>query len=275
MFIYRNFLQAMDREDYDKARTIIFNLLQDRPSSYKYLGGYVDFIEKAFDKSDVVTKEKYLELYKKSKNRFLTYGRLGLNRLTNIDVLDARVEALRTIYNDARIAFEEENKITYKKTNEEILAYLETELNQLDEVETEKEFDALLDDVKKAEKKLKVSSMDEKEKDAYDRLIDLYAAKISSRTRDFENAELTRYNIECLDSLKNLMQAFRKSRRKFISHFDLLEPLLCERMFSIDTSKLFSATSEYYEYCYAYIFTRLNNEDKYAMARLALTTPKK
>lgn len=265
----------MEKDDYDKARAIILNLLQDRPSSYKYLEGYVDFIEKVFDRSDVVTKEKYLELYKKSKNRFLTYGRLGLNRLTNMDILDARIESLRSLYNEARIAFEEENKSTYKKTNEEILAYLETELNQLDEVQTEKEFDDLLDDVKKAEKKLKVSSMDEKEKDSYDRLIDLYAAKISSRTRDFENAELTRYNIECLDSLKNLMQAFRKSKRKFISHFDLLEPLLCEKMFNYDTSKLFSATSEYYEYCYSYIFTRLNNDDKYTMARLALTTAKK
>lgn len=155
------------------------------------------------------------------------------------------------------------------------MTFLETELNKLDEAESEEQFDKILNEVKKAEKKLNLSTLEDSEKELYNSLIDQYANKIAIRTQEFENKSLTIYNIECLDNLKYLIETFKKGKKKLTKNYEMLEDLLINNMFCYDTNKFFQSTLEYYQYCYTYIFVRLADTEKYKMSKLALTTRKK
>lgn len=275
MFAYQHFLRAFEKQDLELARSIIVNLLADKPASFRCLSAYVDYLEKAFLTLDMTEREAGLDRYRKAKSRFMTYGYLSAGRLEELGKLDARIEALRGELGEIRQRLEQEARTSSRRGNEEILQYLEAQLSTLGDIRDEKEFDSVLQEVKKAEKKLSLTTMDENERELYDRLIDLYATRIAAKTKEFENAALTEYNLECLDSLKELASLFRKSRRRLTRHFAALAPLLADMMFAYDTDKLFQPTAEYYEYVYSYIFNRLSDRDRSEMARLALSTGKK
>lgn len=275
MFAYRHFENALNLNDLKRAETIIVNLLNDNPKNIKYLVGYVDFIEKKFNDLDVVQMEKCLNYFSEAENKFLTYGYLTKGRLNEINCLDQRIVKLKEKFYAKRKDIEKEIKNNTKKTNEEILSFLETELNKLDEAQSEEQFDKILNEVKKAEKKLNLNTLEDNERELYNNLIDKYANKIAIRTQEFENKTLTNYNIECLDNLKQLIETFKKSKKKFTKNYEMLEDLLVKNMFCYDTNKLFQSTLEYYQYCYTYIFVRLTDIEKYKMSKLALTTHKK
>lgn len=275
MFAYRHFENALALNDLKKAETIIINLINDNPKNIKYLVGYVDFIEKKFIDLDVVQMEKSLNFFTQAENKFLTYGFLTKGKLSEISELDQRIAKLKEIFYAKRKDVEKEIKNNAKKTNEEILTFLETELNKLDEAESEEQFDKILNEVKKAEKKLNLSTLEDSEKELYNSLIDQYANKITIRTQEFENKSLTIYNIECLDNLKYLIETFKKGKKKLTKNYEMLEDLLINNMFCYDTNKFFQSTLEYYQYCYTYIFVRLADTEKYKMSKLALTTRKK
>ena len=135
MFAYRHFENALALNDLKKAETIIINLINDNPKNIKYLVGYVDFIEKKFIDLDVVQMEKSLNFFTQVENKFLTYGFLTKGKLSEISELDQRIAKLKEIFYAKRKDVEKEIKNNAKKTNEEILTFLETELNKLDEAE--------------------------------------------------------------------------------------------------------------------------------------------
>lgn len=275
MLVYKNFEKAFESNDLKRAKTIIVNLLNDNPKNLKYLNGYVDLLEKIFEELDVMQMEKSINYFSQAENKFLTYGFLTKKKLEEINSLEARINCLKEIFYLKRTKVEEEIKSSSKKSNDEILVFLEAELNKLDDVIDEKDFDSILDKVKKAEKKLNVDSLEDNEKELYNSLIDKYASKIAIRTQEFENKALTIYNSDCLDSLRFLVETFKKNKKKLTKNFSTLEKLLAENMFCYDTNKLFQSTLEYYQYCYTYIFVRLTDLEKYQMSKLALTTHKK
>ena len=101
--------------------------------------------------------EKSLNFFTQAENKFWTYGFLTKGKLSEISELDQRIAKLKEIFYAKRKDVEKEIKNNAKKTNEEILTFLETELNKLDEAESEEQFDKILNEVKKAEKKLNLS----------------------------------------------------------------------------------------------------------------------
>lgn len=271
---YTKFLNLMDEKEYHKAGILIKDLFEEAVyPHYAIYDGYLDWI-----------KENNIETLEEKKNELKLFERKYLQISISFKVFNIsknNIELLGQKFNE----IQEEIKSNLCKQNDEqikaiksgnsaILKQLEGKLLEIDKVEDKDSFDKLLIEVKTIESKLNPTKFDESEELFYNKLIDLYASKITSFTNYFSNIDLREYNLKALDDFKLTLDTFKKNKRKLLKNNNEFKKLLEEHFFIYDINKLYKETQEFYSYTYNYIFMRIDSDYKYLFTDIALKTKK-
>lgn len=271
---YTKFLNLMDEKEYHKAGILIKDLFEEAVyPHYAIYDGYLDWI-----------KENNIETLEEKKNELKLFERKYLQISISFKVFNIsknNIELLGQKFNE----IQEEIKSNLCKQNDEqikaiksgnsaILKQLEGKLLEIDKVEDKDSFDKLLIEVKTIESKLNPTKFDESEELFYNKLIDLYASKITSFTNYFSNIDLREYNLKALDDFKLTLDTFKKNKRKLLKNNNEFKKLLEEHFFIYDINKLYKETQEFYSYTYNYIFMRIDTDYKYLFTDIALKTKK-
>ena len=271
---YTKFLNLMDEKEYHKAGILIKDLFEEAVyPHYAIYDGYLDWI-----------KENNIETLEEKKNELKLFERKYLQISISFKVFNIsknNIELLGQKFNE----IQEEIKSNLCKQNDEqikaiksgnsaILKQLEGKLLEIDKVEDKDSFDKLLIEVKTIESKLNPTKFDESEELFYNKLIDLYASKITSFTNYFSNIDLREYNLKALDDFKLTLDTFKKNKRKLLKNNNEFKKLLEEHFFIYDINKLYKETQEFYSYTYNYIFMRIDDDYKYLFTDIALKTKK-
>ena len=215
---YTKFLNLMDEKEYHKAGILIKDLFEEAVyPHYAIYDGYLDWI-----------KENNIETLEEKKNELKLFERKYLQISISFKVFNIsknNIELLGQKFNE----IQEEIKSNLCKQNDEqikaiksgnsaILKQLESKLLEIDKVEDKDSFDKLLIEVKTIESKLNPTKFDESEELFYNKLIDLYASKITSFTNYFSNIDLREYNLKALDDFKLTLDTFKKNKRKLLKN---------------------------------------------------------
>lgn len=258
----------------DEVRILLQGLLESHPTRLDYAAEYFECIRDSELAVELKLAE-YEQLYRRLVQMQTRTSSWQKSKILQIAALKKALQEQQDLLRRQQAERRESALSSLQAGNKEILKYLQERLVELERVEDKDAFDRLLDEVKKAEQKLVVSGLDGDDELIYDRLIDEYAAKISSLTAFFANADLREYNREALADFKAVIDDFKKNRRRYRRRTEKLSELLKGRFFIYDPNKLYREVAEFYAFTYNYIFNRLDNEDKYRLAQLALEVRKK
>lgn len=271
---YTKFLNLMDEKEYHKAGILIKDLFEEAVyPHYAIYDGYLDWIKE----NNIVTLEEKKNELKLFERKYLqisiSFKVFNISK-NNIELLGQKFNEIQEEIKSNLCKQNDEQIKAIKSGNSAILKQLEGKLLEIDKVEDKDSFDKLLIEVKTIESKLNPTKFDESEELFYNKLIDLYASKITSFTNYFSNIDLREYNLKALDDFKLTLDTFKKNKRKLLKNNNEFKKLLEEHFFIYDINKLYKETQEFYSYTYNYIFMRIDADYKYLFTDIALKTKK-
>lgn len=132
------------------------------------------------------------------------------------------------------------------------------------------EFDSILHELKSIESRFQVELLNEKQYKLYEELTKDITELVTSGIIEFERKELIKYNKKAIESYKLVYTNFTKDEKKY-KDISQLQMLCSTSLFGYDTSKLFNETNIYYNQIYTYILSKLSDDLKYELTKLAVT----
>lgn len=273
MFIYQRYLELIEKKNYEEAKVILEDLMNQYPYKIKYIEACFSFVQQ-YDSLPLEECKRILDILPKLYIR--ATSRQKMKRVSEAEkeaFLNDIATYSKTI--DNKIEARKREILAAKKSdNRDILDILEAKLKELEDVQDKDLFDRILIEVKETENHLYRSRLEEEDELRYNRLIDTYSERITYLSSYFNNIDLGEYNQQALRDFKFLLDSFRKNKRKFRKHYEHLEALMSKKLFIYDVNKLYKEVLEFYNFTYNYIFNRLDLDNRYNMAKLALDTPK-
>lgn len=275
MFSFHDYKDLVESGSYNDAFSIIKSLVHKKINNINNLYEYVFVFQNLIETTSLDDIKEQINDFKKCVENYKTNVRLDKIKLSKLKEIDKKIFEYQTIYKNKSERLISEKEDSVKRQNTEILETLSTILTQLDDIQTEDDFNKLLLEVRRNEKELDVSSLSDEERLSYDNLIDQYANKIQELTDRFNQISLKEYNMKAIDDLHEVFNEFVHHKRKFLRNIRIYQEFIIEKMLSIDVNKLFKEANDYYNYVYSYIFNRLKGEDKYYISKLVLEVKKR
>jgi hypothetical protein len=167
----------------------------------------------------------------------------------------------------------------YSQENEKIIAENNNFLTELVSLKgklfaakQQAEFDKLLLEVNRVENSLGKEFLAVEQKKLYDSLTREYSEIISKKMSDLHQKNNTEYNKTAVKDFKYVFEEFKDNEAKYKNSQSQLFALVSKRLFSYDASRLFNETLIYYNHVYSFIFTKLDDDEKFSLTQISIDT---
>jgi hypothetical protein len=118
----------------------------------------------------------------------------------------------------------------------------------------QKEFDAVLLDIEKHERKILKDDFNAKQQQLYDKLTKEFSALISSKMAEITRLENAAYNKKAVEDFKAVFHQFKADEPRYANSDQSLFALVNKRLFGYDAARLFNETMIYYSHVYFIYF---------------------
>lgn len=162
---------------------------------------------------------------------------------------------------------EELKKVITK--NDEYLAMIQSLISKVQSAANENEFNALLSDMTKLDESLNSSNFVRRQQEQYTNLTKKFSEVVDAKMKYFEHQRNVEYNAKALECYEKVFKAFKAEKGAGYSRDDVKE------FFEYDPSRLFNETIVYCNQVYNYILSKLSDEEKFALTKLAIVSEKK
>ena len=156
-----------------------------------------------------------------------------------------------------------------KKLNE--LNYLKTSIRS---AASQSELDTVLKKISTLDAGVHKELFSKDQEKQYECLTQEHASLISQKMEELQYKENLAYNKQAAKAFKKAFDTYRTDEDKYNTHASLYD-LVSTTLFAFDSSKLFNETLMYYNHVYAYIFSKLDDEGKFALTRYAIECERK
>ncbi|KAF5038436.1 hypothetical protein DSECCO2_554330 [anaerobic digester metagenome] len=171
----------------------------------------------------------------------------------------------------------DKNFITVSYNYGDNVSYLE-KLNDLkgkmQGANSQAEFDEILQQIGKLDEELLKDDFSDDQSSEYESLTKDFTELIQNKMRDLEQKKSIAYNKEAADAFASAFKRFRKDENKYKDQ-DKLFSLASTTLFAYDAARLFNETLIYYNHVYSYIFSKLDDDGKFALTRYSIECERK
>lgn len=269
------FEKLFDRNDILEAHVIVRSLFNQNPGNQEVFVKYFDFLLKigSWD-IDLQTRKRYVGEAETSLVLFLDNTDITSDILTYMKVCRNRLnEVSKTISAIEQNAYEESRK-KLEAANNEIISGLADWKNKIFSANSQNELDKYLIEVKRKEEELDKSVLTEEQVRLYEDMTRQYQELISEKMLELNVLTNKEYNRAAVKDLKYVFDGFCKNEEKYKNNHSELFILTAKHMFSYDASRLFNESLIYYNHVYSYIFSKLDDDGKFALTRMSIDTQK-
>lgn len=189
-----------------------------------------------------------------------------------INEINIAKQKLECIFSNLMKIKEELNAAEYSNivhNNEKMLVQLAELKDKLCLVDTQENFDSLLQSVNAIELKLDKEKFTEKQNAVYDKLTKTYTDTISEKLRKFEHQKNIDYNNSAVTAFSKTFSQFKANENLYRNKTKLFT-LVSDSLFAYDPSRLFNETLIYYNHVYSYLFSKLDDDGKLALTKFSI-----
>ena len=181
-------------------------------------------------------------------------------------------DQLNIIVNKIQKYNEEQGAENVKKTievNDSLLTYTKKLVASLNEAKSKKEFDSILKEIYDIDVKFDKDDFVSRQRNEYEELTNKCQLIVDSKLKQFDRLANIEYNKMAVASYEKIFNLFKDVNHTSYKSDEILE------LFQYDSSRLFNETLIYYNHVYNFILSKLNDEEKLIMTKLAIIAEKK
>lgn len=140
--------------------------------------------------------------------------------------------------------------------------------------DTQEKLDKALIQVTKVDDEINKDILTEDQKGIYESLTKDHTDLIGLKLRELEYKKNVDYNKQAVAAYASAFNKFRKDENKYKNQSQLFT-LASTTLFAFDASRLFNETLIYYNHVYSYIFSKLDDDGKFALTRFSIECERK
>lgn len=160
--------------------------------------------------------------------------------------------------NDSQIARNEINIQSLAKLKE-----------QMSNITSQSLFDKCLDRLSEIDENIDKESLTREQKKEYDRLTNEFSKVVSDKVNLLNFRKEKDYNASALKEIHTVYYAYKNDEKKYNDFNDETKALI-KRLFCFNSSRLTSEVLIYYNQVYSFIFSKLNDEEKFELTEMSL-----
>lgn len=191
-----------------------------------------------------------------------------------IQTYQERIDTIYRALSDYQRETLESQQQQIAQQNSDALKQLYLLKDKLQGSTTQEEFDAALVEISKIDVNIIKENLSEEQRIAYDSLTKDHTDLISQKMRELEYKKNVVYNKKAADAFEKAFKSFRADEGKYKKQTQLFA-LVSSTLFAFDASRLFNETLIYYNHVYSYIFSRLDDDGKFALTRYSIECERK
>lgn len=263
------FLQYMKRGEAKRALLVGQNMVNRNPADKKCFEAYFDYLLSLAQNKEISMAKSFLEqangaLVFFSEN--IEMDELSVEFIIQKErELNQAIESLNQRQKDASKEAVRQEVIA----NNDTLEFLEQMLEKIRKCERPADFHTYMSELGRMDKRINRARLSERQERKYDELTQKSADIVNSKMAYFEKIRNREYNMQAVEAYEKIFNMF-KNGNWIDDHKEALKAL-----FTFDASRLYNETLVYYNHVYNYILSQLNDEEKFAMTKLAILSEKK
>lgn len=141
--------------------------------------------------------------------------------------------------------------------------------DRLQKAASQEELDAVLAEIAAADAALIKDAFSKEQSGIYDSLTRDHTELISARMRELEYKRNAAYNKKAAEAFERAFKEFRSDENRYKKQTQLFA-LAASTLFAFDAARLFNETLIYYNHVYSYIFSKLDDDGKFALTRYSI-----
>ena len=195
----------------------------------------------------------------------------------NAELDDKLVADITTYQQRLTVVDESINKDAIKESeqhNDACFKELITYKENLQSADTQEQFDAVLLEIGAIDSRFNKDSLTAEQSAEYDTLTKGLTNLISVKMRELEYKKNITYNKQAADSFHEAFKEFRDDENAYKNRTKLYA-LVSSTLFAYDASRLFNETMIYYNHIYSFIFSKLDEDGKFALTRYSIECERK
>ena len=141
-------------------------------------------------------------------------------------------------------------------------------------VKSQNDFDEILKEISSIDSEINHDYLNEEQNQHYNQLNKECTECISEKMRELEYKKNISYNKRAVESFDLAFHKFKYNEGEYRNQTKLFG-LVSNTLFAFDVSRLFNETLIYYNHVYSYIFSRLDDDGKFALTKFSIECERK
>jgi hypothetical protein len=163
----------------------------------------------------------------------------------------------------------EKFRMEREKDNNEAVELLKKLIDKLSNTSNKSEFDKILGQIGDIDNIIDKDFLTKKQSNEYDKLTVHCTDVVNKKLKDFERRENEVYNLRAVDAYEKVYNWFKNNDSPG-NHNEVLR-----NFFAYDASRLLNETLVYYNHVYSYVLSKLDDNGKLLVTKLAIQSEKK
>ncbi len=202
----------------------------------------------------------------------------------NMDISDGTVEKIgeyqaklnaitERIHNE-RVTALQKQQAEIEHQNSNCIKKLVELKDSIRRAESQTAFDDVLSKISEVDQQLDQAAFTQQQKMHYEQLTKEHTDLINKKMLELERKKDVAYNKEAVAAYSRAFKEFRTNENKY-KNLTQLRALSSNTLFAYDASKLFNETLIYYNHVYSYIFSKLDDDGKFALTKFSIESERK
>lgn len=258
--------------DKELAFIVLKNLFSGHLADRKCFSYYFDFCLSLAGESGVPgeTRDAY---YDKADVALQMFAEKTVCDEESLLLIKEKRSILNELYEKAESERREEllrkEEQLHKKVKKD-LGTLASRIDYISDIKSRTELDRIVDEISSVESALDKGVFNKAEQDEYAKLSKKLSDVLPKKLETFKKKEEHKYNSEAVQIIKQSFDLFTGDEKKYKKVDADFRSDIAVKLLSLDSSRMSSETYSYYNYVYGYMFSKMDNENKYNLTLLSL-----
>lgn len=269
------FNQCKDKGEFSKALVVGRNLFNRHPESEEVFSAYFDFLCTLAESLPSDTDRKqFAERADMTLAFFEENAAISEELLEQITVCRQRLDIIFTNLHKQQndVVLAEQKKM--EQENQKRLLKIHELKGRISSAADQAALDNALAQLAKIDAELEKDSFTVEQSAYYNTETRAFTELISDTMRRLEYKKNVAYNKKAAESFSKAYKAFCEDEGKY-KNKDQLRALASKYLFSFDAARLFNETLIYYNHIYSYIFSKLDEDGKFALTKCSIECERK
>lgn len=251
------------------------NLFNHNPENEAIFSAYFEYLcLLAETLPSIADKEAFAEQARIALAFYSENATLTNDVMDRISAQQQRINTILVELEQAKAEREKAERATVEAHNSACLKKLLILKDTLQSADTQESFDAILVKIGKIDSEIDKDALTEEQNNVYEALTKDHTELIGSKMRQLEYKKNIDYNKKAAEAFASAFERFRKDEGKYKKQTQLFT-LASKTLFAYDASRLFNETLIYYNHVYSYIFSKLDDDGKFALTRYSIECERK